>query len=115
MSRGGCWCEQALHSQDASLLERCLNVSNPVIINNTAKRMAAIDAAMFLQAAVQRMQSRPARGQELHLWIRAVLLHHTAYLMSAPSASIAACDACCRLRVPCGLLFWLCKVVRGYT
>ena len=75
---------QALRSGDRSLLERCLNISNPRIIDNTVGRLAACDVVLFLQAVVSRLQSRPARGQELQHWIRAVLLQHTAYLMSAP-------------------------------
>lgn len=50
------------------------------------RRLATVDVALFLRAAVQRLQSAPARGQELHHWIRALLLQHTAYLMSAPGA-----------------------------
>lgn len=75
---------QALRSEDRSLLERCLNISNRRIIENTVRRLATVDCALFLRAAVQRLQSVPGRGQELHHWIQALLLQHTAYLMSAP-------------------------------
>ncbi len=37
-----------------------------------------------LQSAVDRLLSRPNRAVQLVPWIRAVLHHHTAYLMSAP-------------------------------
>ena len=46
------------------------------------------DAALLLQEAVARLQSKPARGQQLAAWVRAVLLHHTAYLMAAPGAQL---------------------------
>ena len=77
---------QALRSEDAGLLERCLNIGNDRIIENTVRRLATVDVALFLRAAVQRLQSAPQRGQELQRWIRAALLQHTAYLMSAPGA-----------------------------
>ena len=71
---------QALQSGDKVLLERCLAVRNDDVINKTIKRLAPVDAAAFLRAAVQRLQSAPARGEQLATWIRSVLLHHTAYL-----------------------------------
>lgn len=71
---------QALQSGDKVLLERCLDVRNEDIITKTVRRLAPADAAAFLQAAVQRLQSAPTRGDQLATWIRAVLLYHTAYL-----------------------------------
>lgn len=75
---------QALRSNDRALLERCIATSNDRIITNTVRRLLPIDAAAFLRAAVERLQSKPSRGAQLATWIRAVLLHHTAYLMAAP-------------------------------
>ena len=71
---------QALQSNDKVLLERCLAVRNHDVINKTVKRLAPADAASFLRIAVQRLQSKPNRGEQLATWIRAVLLFHTAYL-----------------------------------
>lgn len=78
---------QALRSSDRALLEQCLGVADERVITNTVKRLVPLDAALLLRAAVERLQSRPARGQQLSAWIQAVLLHHTAYLMAAPGAA----------------------------
>jgi U3 small nucleolar RNA-associated protein 5 len=78
---------QALRSSDKALLERCLAVTNERVVNNTVKRLLPLDAALLLRAGVERLQSRPSRGQQLAVWLQAVLLHHTAYLMSAPGAA----------------------------
>jgi U3 small nucleolar RNA-associated protein 5 len=71
---------QALQSGDKLLLERCLSVRNEEVVANTVRRLRPADAATFLRTAVARLQSAPARGEQLAGWVRAVLLHHTAYL-----------------------------------
>lgn len=76
--------QQALRSGDRALLERCLGLSDARVVRNSVRRLLPMDAAALLRACVERLQSRPARGQQLAAWIRAVLLHHTAYLMAAP-------------------------------
>jgi hypothetical protein len=78
---------QALRSGDRALLERCLAVGRERVIVNSVKRLLPMDAALLLRAAVERLQTRPRRGQQLAAWIQAVLLHHTAYLMAAPAAA----------------------------
>jgi U3 small nucleolar RNA-associated protein 5 len=78
---------QALRSGDRALLEQCLGVANERVIANSVKRLVPLDAALLLRAAVERLQSRPVRGQQMAAWIHAVLLHHTAYLMAAPGAA----------------------------
>lgn len=75
---------QALRSEDRALLERCLSVGNERIIRNTVRRLLPMDAAAFLKAAIERLQSKPARGSQLSHWIRAVLVFHAGYLMAAP-------------------------------
>ncbi|KIY93949.1 hypothetical protein MNEG_14012 [Monoraphidium neglectum] len=76
--------QQALRSGDRGLLERCLGLSDARVVRNSVRRLLPMDAAALLRACVERLQSRPVRGQQLAGWIRAVLLHHTAYLMAAP-------------------------------
>lgn len=78
---------QALRSSDRALLERCLSVGRERVIVNSVRRLVPMDAALLLKAAVERLQTKPSRGQQLAAWIQAVLLHHTAYLMSAPAAA----------------------------
>ena len=48
------------------------------------RRLRAHHAAALLEAAVERLRARANRGAAISAWIRAVLLHHTAYLMAAP-------------------------------
>jgi hypothetical protein len=73
-----------LCSNDRALLEKCLAATNTRVISNTLRRLLPTDAALFLKAAVDRMLSRPARAAQLAPWIKAVMHHHTGYLMSAP-------------------------------
>ena len=68
------------------MLERCFAVSSKDIIDNTVKRLSSPDAVLLLRAAIQRLQSRPVRGEQLQTWIRAMLVSHTAYFISAPGA-----------------------------
>jgi len=77
---------QALRSNDRVLLERCLSTTNPRVIVNTVARLVPLDAAAFLRTAVDRLLSVPARASQLAPWIKAVLHHHTGYIMSAPGA-----------------------------
>ena len=63
---------------------RCLAVKSERIINNSVARLRPHHAAALLEGAVERLRTRARRGTELTVWIRAVLTHHTAYLMAAP-------------------------------
>ena len=63
---------------------RCLAVKSERIINNSVARLRPHHAAALLEGAVERLRTRARRGTELTTWIRAVLTHHTAYLMAAP-------------------------------
>lgn len=56
------------------------------VIVNTVRQLSPADAAVFLRAAVARLHTRPSRSHQLATWLRAVLLHHTAYLISAGGA-----------------------------
>ncbi|CAL8463784.1 g3318 [Coccomyxa elongata] len=75
---------QALQAQDKALLEKCLNTGNEAVIGASVRRLRPHHAAALLEAAVERLRARANRGAALTAWIRAVLLHHTAYLMAAP-------------------------------
>ena len=84
---------QVLRSQDRAMLERCFAVSSEDVINNTVRRLSSPDAVLLLRAAIQRLQSRPLRGEQLQTWIRAMLVSHTAYFISAPGAHFLQKDA----------------------
>ena len=79
---------QALRSDDKQLLEKCFSMSNEKVVKATVQQLAPQDAARLLQVAVQRLQSSPARGKQIAVWLRAVLMHHTAYLITAPGHSL---------------------------
>ena len=71
-------------SPGLSHTHRCLVVRNERIISNSVARLRPHHAAALLECAVERLRARARRGPELTVWIRAVLTHHTAYLMAAP-------------------------------
>ena len=62
-------------------------MSNDKVIKNTVRRLPAAASVQFLKALVARLQSRPARAEQLGHWARALLAHHAAYLTGAPGAS----------------------------
>ena len=68
----------------AGVLRRCLAVASERVIAASVRRLRPHHAAALLDAAVERLRARANRGAALTAWIRAVLLHHTAYLMAAP-------------------------------
>ena len=63
-------------------------MSNEKVVKATVQQLAPQDAARLLQVAVQRLQSSPARGKQIAVWLRAVLMYHTAYLITAPGDSL---------------------------
>lgn len=92
---------QALRSDDKQLLEKCFSMSNDKVVKSTVQQLSPQDAARLLQVSVQRLQSSPARGKQIAVWLRAVLLYHTAHLISAPGsctvledASVSGCTIC---------------------
>lgn len=96
---------------------RCLAVKSERIINNSVARLRPHHAAALLEGAVERLRTRARRGTELTVWIRAVLTHHTAYLMAAPGVLpiLATLSQVKLLRGPsvvCGAGLW-CKVLRA--
>lgn len=82
---------QALHSNDSQLLEACLTHSNRELIRNTVRRLPTTWVIPFLQQIVDKFQERPNRGKALLEWIKAVLLIHTAYLMTV-SVNTSTCS-----------------------
>ncbi|KAF8528044.1 WD40-repeat-containing domain protein [Hysterangium stoloniferum] len=89
---------QALHSSDTQLLETCLLHTDERVVFNTVRRIPPQLAVPLLEACVERL-SRGARGTSgkgggggasaqrgtgLVRWVRAVLIVHTAHLMTIP-------------------------------
>lgn len=78
---------QALRSNDRALLEKCLAAGgSDRLVTNTVRRLLPADSTLFLKAAVDRVLSKPARAAQLAPWIRALVHHHTGYMMTAPGA-----------------------------
>ena len=87
---------QALHSADTGLLETCLLHSDELLVMNTVRRLPPQLAVPLLTACVERLGrgarantakgggggASAQRGTGLIRWIRAVLVVHTAHLMT---------------------------------
>ncbi|KAJ3061042.1 hypothetical protein HDU99_005692, partial [Rhizoclosmatium hyalinum] len=73
---------QSIHSGDTQLLEQCLQVSDPVVITATIKRLPAAQVVPLLNLLTVRLQMRPTRAKSLIEWIRAVVICHAAFLMT---------------------------------
>jgi U3 small nucleolar RNA-associated protein 5 len=95
---------QALHSSDTRLLESVLAHSSQTLINNTVRRLPPQLAVPLLTACVERLNrgaragtgkgrgdgsgASAQRGTLMVRWIRAVLVGHTAYLMTVRFRSL---------------------------
>lgn len=75
---------QALQSNDTAQLELCLSVNDDKVIEETVARLPAPKVVSFLTKVIAKLEAKPSRGQGLAKWIRAVLVQHTAHLMSVP-------------------------------
>ncbi|KAL7692143.1 putative IQ motif, EF-hand binding, small-subunit processome, Utp12, WD40-repeat-containing [Plasmopara halstedii] len=76
--------EQALQARDNALLEYCLRTRDVKIVAKTIARVSASRVLVLLEVIVQKLERSPNRFARLCPWLRAVLLHHTAYLMAQP-------------------------------
>lgn len=77
--------EQALQSSDNDMLEYVLRVTDQNVIDATMARLPAMRVIPFLTRVVDKFEKRPTRGSLLCRWIRAILMQHTAYLMTVPN------------------------------
>jgi U3 small nucleolar RNA-associated protein 5 len=87
---------QALHSSDTRLLESCLLHTDQKVVMNTVRRLPSQLTVPLLNACVERLGrgvragtgkgggggASAQRGSGLVKWVRAVLVVHTAYLMT---------------------------------
>ncbi|KAL6051254.1 WD repeat-containing protein 43 [Balamuthia mandrillaris] len=76
---------QALHTNDKALLESVLAVSDETVIANTVQRLPTNFVLPFLTGLVSRFRAKPNRGVVLMQWVRAVLIQHSAFLMTLPN------------------------------
>ena len=78
---------QALHSNDSQLLEYCLGMSAAGTITATVRQLPTSRVVSLLRILTEKLRSRPARAQTLLPWLRAILVTHTAFLLSVPGLS----------------------------
>ncbi|KAF0721231.1 hypothetical protein AaE_010122, partial [Aphanomyces astaci] len=76
--------EQALQSKDNALLEHCLRIHDPKVIDETCRRLNTTRVFPFLLLLVEKFEKRPTRGATMCQWIKFLMLNHTAYLMTVP-------------------------------
>ncbi|KAI9716738.1 MAG: Small subunit (SSU) processome component [Chrysothrix sp. TS-e1954] len=77
---------QALRTDDAELLESCLQVPNLDSIRATIERLHSSLAASLLQKLAERMHRRPGRAGSLMVWIQWTIVAHGGYLAGQPAA-----------------------------
>ena len=75
---------QALKSDDADLLESCLQVSDIKMIQSTINRMDSSLALALLSKLADRMHRRPGRALGLMKWIQWTLVAHGGALVAQP-------------------------------
>ena len=64
------------------------------------ERLPAAKVVLFLSKVIQKFEANPSRGQGLAKWIRAVLVQHTAHLMSVPGL-VSQLSGLYQVRVVC--------------
>lgn len=84
--------QQALHSNDAALVEYCLTAGasasaagNSQLIRVTVRRLAPVYVLPLLQHLMLKFSTRPNRAAALLPWLREVFHAHTAYLIRQPA------------------------------
>ncbi len=77
--------EQALQSDDQSLIEQCFACEDIFVLEATTKRLPTNRIIEFLRVLLLKLEKRPSRGPVIIRWLAAILRHHTAYLISVPT------------------------------
>ncbi|KAJ1565161.1 WD repeat-containing protein 43, partial [Nowakowskiella sp. JEL0078] len=78
---------QALESDDKTLLEQALSVSDPTLIYATIRRLQVEQVVPLLDALVVRLQRMPNRARQNIEWMRAIVMTHTGFLVSTAKSS----------------------------
>ena len=76
---------QALRTNDTSLLETCLQTSDPATIRTTINRLDSSLASTLCQRLAERIQSRPGRAGPLVTWIESIVVAHGGYMIGQPA------------------------------
>lgn len=75
---------QALRTDDADLLESCLQVSDTTVIRNTIQRLDSRLAGSLLTQLAARMHRRPGRAHNLMTFVQWTLIAHGGALATQP-------------------------------
>ncbi|KAJ3145102.1 WD repeat-containing protein 43 [Geranomyces michiganensis] len=75
---------QGIHTGDVQLLEQAFHVHDPDAILATVRRLPPSQVIPLLDQLTMRLQNKPIRARELVEWVRAIVLVHAGYLLSAP-------------------------------
>lgn len=71
---------QAISNGDDQFLEKCISLKSSKTISETARHLSPRDATVLIGVLVRKLQASPSRGSMLALWIKALLIHHVAYI-----------------------------------
>jgi U3 small nucleolar RNA-associated protein 5 len=71
---------QALRTNDASLLESCLQLNDLAAVRGTITRLPSPLAEALLTALAARLHARPGRANNLMVWLQWTLVAHGGYL-----------------------------------
>ncbi|KAL4173925.1 WD repeat-containing protein 43 [Phytophthora ramorum] len=74
--------EKALQARDNALLKYCLRTRYTKVVARTVARVPIFRVLVLLEVIVRKLERSPNRFARLFPWLRAVLLHHTAYLVA---------------------------------
>ncbi|CAN8103896.1 unnamed protein product [Discula destructiva] len=75
---------QALRTDDADLLESCLQISDTAVIRNTIQRLDSSLAGALLTHIAARMHRRPGRAHKLMSFVQWTLIAHGGALATQP-------------------------------
>lgn len=75
---------QALRTDDADLLESCLQISETTVIRNTIQRLDSSLAGALLTQIASRMHRRPGRAHNLMSFVQWTLIAHGGALATQP-------------------------------
>lgn len=74
--------EQALRTQDETLLSKVFNTTDEQIIQTTIEKLPSTFVVPFLQESIKKFHSNPYRSMNIARWIRHLLLTHTSLLIT---------------------------------
>ncbi|KAF3933388.1 hypothetical protein ABW19_dt0206196 [Dactylella cylindrospora] len=75
---------QALKTDDRALLETCLQVTKPDMIEATVQRLDSLLAADLVMKLAEIIARKPGRAGSLMVWIQKTLVNHGGHLLTLP-------------------------------